>query len=90
MRYELTKLSSPGYTFETTHQKLIYSQLESAICTDCLNECESVLKRKEIKISELWNYSEKYADLTDSAINQMLMTSCGVEFYLEELQEKEK
>jgi len=83
MTYTLTKLSSPGYTFQTTHQAVVYNQIENEICESCLNECESVQKRKQIDNQELFNYSEKYHRITELAIQEMLGTSCGAEFFYE-------
>jgi hypothetical protein len=94
MRHTLTKLSSPGYTFQTSHQILVYNQIENEICEMCMEECENAKKRKQIDEQELFDYSEKYHRITELAIQEMLATSCGAEFFyeedLEELDEEEK
>jgi hypothetical protein len=89
MTYSLTKLSSPGYTFQTSHQIVVYNQIENEICEICLGECESVQKRKQIDNQELFNCSEKYHKITEAAIGEMLSTSCGAELFYEEDYEDE-
>jgi len=84
MTYTLTKLSSPGYTFQTSHQIVVYNQIESEICEICLEECENVKKRNQIEKQELFDCSEKYHRITETAIQEMLATSCGAEFFYEE------
>lgn len=62
--YTLTKLSSPGFELQTTHNSIVFETLVAYCCEDCVNEALS-------------------GDPT-IPIYELLGTSCGAEFFLEE------
>lgn len=65
MLYTLTKLSSPGWEFTTTHQHLVLDQLEPFICSTCIQDLGNGLNLLP----------------ADSQLFELLSTSCGAEFY---------
>ena len=68
MTYVLTKLSSPGWEFSSTHQDLVLEQLEQFICRTCIKDLGDSLELLP----------------TESQLFELLGTSCGAEFHYEE------
>jgi hypothetical protein len=88
MIYTLDKMSYKGWTFETSHKEVALEQLSDFICNECAEECPTYVEYIKIPNIDTYNYPERYKDLVDVAIGELLGTSCGAEFDYEEKEEE--
>lgn len=80
MSYRLSKCSSPGFELYTEHLETVLSILEFHVCSCCMEYDE-----------EGATVAKSYNNLTaHEKINEILATSCGVEFSLDEIINKDK
>ena len=73
--YYLYKLSSPGFKLETTHIEHVYNTLRGFVCGECVDDILDEANQP----FEVWN-----TKTFSSKISDLLWTSCGCEFMIEE------
>ena len=83
--YILNKISYKGYEYHTEHIDNVYWQLRNDCCDDCLSDCKSTNKIDKISHKDLYSNTDKYQKLLEEAIHELLATSCGAEYILEDV-----
>lgn len=81
MKYKLTKMSAPGWTFTTKHKHLIASMLKSEVCGSCTSTKNQFMQRVEEREDCVFGIEEQ--DLVEQNINPFTFTDFFPEDFTE-------